>query len=178
MLKRQTVCQRLQDHCSTPPTTLSKKQTRAVFTPKRTPDLAIPDSSNLMALGALFVLPRELWDEIYSHVCDDGFSFSENFSHQYHQKWIGWGSLSMLQTCKPMRDEFLIILYSQGIFKLCRSFRSLKIKRSDIPFLDDISNVEITMNLLSTINSFYLLEPRFWNEGRNAAAHSRDILRS
>ncbi len=125
--------------------------TKALSLKKELPPLLFKDASkqavskafNLESLGTLSTLPRELRDEIYSYMCNQRcpYEFLENGT-----KWCGLG-LSMLKVSKAIREEFLTVLYTKGVFVIHRYWYVLKIRRTDIPFFNDISNIQISLDL-------------------------------
>lgn len=133
---------------------LSKKEARALrkkLTSRPLKDvgkLATSNASNFTPLGKLSILPRELRDEIYSHVCSEGFSYDLGIGsgRKGSQIWRGLG-LSMLQVSNAIREEFQAVLYSKGVFDIGYNSGSIQIKRRDIPFVNDILNIKITVIL-------------------------------
>ena len=126
---------------------LFKKRT----TPKISPEPATPKSSNFTPLGHFSLLPREIRDEIYSHICRQGspFEFKDYDSSlcQHRRRWRGQG-LSMLQVSRAIREEFSIVLFSKGVFRIWDSTCQPRTQYSKIPFMDQISNIEISLDLL------------------------------
>lgn len=53
----------------------------------------------------------------------------------------------MLRVSKAIREEYRAVLFSKGIFAMSHPFHSHEIQRRDVPFIDDISNVKISLNL-------------------------------
>ena len=95
------------------------------------------------------MLPRELRDEIYSHVCSEGSAFQFNYGRLARGgrcKWQGSG-LPMLQVSRPIREEFMIVLFSKGVFKVTHTPWYDWIQLGDFPFMDDISNIEFFLCL-------------------------------
>ena len=107
-----------------------------------------PDCSSPTPFGTLSILPRELRDEIYRHLLNRQwpYYFSDDSPDEDIQKWMGNG-LSMLSTCKTIREEFLTVLCSERFFLLNHYSLSNKIQHSDIPFLYMISNVIIGLDV-------------------------------
>ena len=116
--------------------------------PKEDTDkLATSKTSNFTPLGDLSVLPRELRDEIYSHVCNEGFSYNFHdgggiLGDKGSQIWCGLG-LPMLKVSNGIRDEFQAVLHSKGVFEIGENTGSIPIQRNDIPFVNDILNITV-----------------------------------
>lgn len=145
----------------------SKDEARAL-NQKITPHLknhprkpAIPKSTSLGPLGTLSILPCELRDLIYGYVCNQEYSYwfndrSSDSEFQYPgrsdcRKWeIETENLSMLQESKPIREEFLSVLCSEVVFKIGYSD---KLQRNDVPFVNDISNIQLFLDLYPEIEN-------------------------
>ena len=107
-----------------------------------------PDTPTLTPLGRFSVLPRELRDHIYFQICNKGSPFefpnySQARAYKDRRKWLGKG-LSMLGLSKAIREEFSMVLFSKGIFKVYSSSWKSETPRSEIPFVDDVSNIVIS----------------------------------
>ena len=121
---------------------------------KHTNNPAIPIPTPLANLGTLSILPREIRDEIYRNACnqDGSYLFNvqgymsrfEDHEPNYCKKWE-IESISMLQVCKVIRKEFFSVLCSEGVFEI--SCHRDKVRRSDIPFMKDISNIYFVLNM-------------------------------
>ena len=110
--------------------------------PKDTSELAVSKAFNLESLGTLSILPRELRDEIYSHMCNQTcpYRFVKPACWLTGLKWDGKGRF-MLEVSKAVRKEFLTVLYSKGVFEMDQHSVLPYTQRSDIPFFNDISNI-------------------------------------
>lgn len=125
--------------------------------PKCAHNPAKPNVIPLTALGTLSILPREVRDEIYSQVCkqeywylDEGTWLSYRQSNSF---WNGQSlpNLPILRVCKVIREEFLPVLYYEGAFEINQSSFSPKTQRSDIPFVNEISNIKIVLSLVQGV---------------------------
>ncbi len=126
--------------------------------PKDTSELAVSKAFNLESLGTLSILPRELRDEIYSHMCNQTcpYRFVEPACWLTGLKWDGKGR-SMLEVSKAVRKEFLTVLYSKGVFEMDQHSVLPYTQRSDIPFFNDISNIQSSLDLADILYEAELL---------------------
>lgn len=123
--------------------------------PKTCPNPSIPKPATLAPLGTLSILPRELRDHIYSHVCDQGYSYSfmgySRYQHRY--LWMEF-NFPMLRVCRAIREEFFGSLFSNRFFEIKHHVFSLETQRSHIPFLNDISKVRFVLDLYYMSDDF------------------------
>ena len=70
-------------------------------------------------LGTLSMLPREIRDETYRHVCSTKWYLSS--PSRSHCKWHGESNtvLPTMTLSKSIRQEFLAILYAESLFVIC-----------------------------------------------------------
>lgn len=115
--------------------------------PKPSLNPQTPASTTPTPLGTLSVLPRELRDEIYSHVCEREYEFGR-FSDRLHRKWHSNGNtdLPMLTLSKTIREELLAVLHAEAVFSIrsARYFQNKAWTRNDIPFIDHIQRVGLS----------------------------------
>ncbi len=132
-----------------------KKKAHTLRAPKANPkdlvEVTTPISTPLTPLGTLSLLPRELRDEIYSHLCKHSFYF--NSWPKYHSKWeskdVTPHHLSMSAVSKHIRHEFLPIVYAEAVFTILDEclLGECVWARHDIPFVDHIQNLELRTSL-------------------------------
>lgn len=113
------------------------------------PTMSEPD--DLASLGTLSVLPRELRNHIYSHVCSPSYYYTAWYDKSRltdRQIWYGDSedSLSLLVS-KTMHAEYRSVVYSEGFFEIDRFAFSDEIQRNYMPFVNDICNVSIILDL-------------------------------
>lgn len=109
------------------------------------------ETADLASLGTLSILPRELRNQIYSHVCSPSYYYTTWYDISRltdRQIWYGDSedSLSLLVS-KTMHAEYRSVVYSEGFFEIDRFAFSDKIQRSYMPFVNDICNVSIILDL-------------------------------
>ena len=100
-------------------------------------------------LGALAILPRELRDEIYGHICDQDYYFNgESVLPCRIQFPVGrssiWYSIkNMVTLSTTIRREFLATLHANAVFNFSVPIGEVSKTqtRNDIPFVDHIKNV-------------------------------------
>ncbi len=133
-----------------------EKKARTLRAPKENHkylvEIITPRTIPFTPLGTLSVLPRELREEIYSHLCNHNFYF--NSSRKYpHSKWqskdVTAHHLSMSAVSKHIRQEFLIIVYAEAvlIFRDECLLSDYVWQRQNISFVDHIQNLELRTSL-------------------------------
>lgn len=113
--------------------------------------ITMAETADIAPLGTLSILPRELRNQIYSHVCSPSYYYTTWYDKSRmtdRQIWYGESedSLSLLVS-KMMHAEYRSVLYSDGLFEIDRFAFSNKIQRNYMPFVNDICNVSILLDL-------------------------------
>lgn len=129
---------------------------------------ATRESVPLTPLGTLSIFAREARDEIYRHVCKQEYWYLEEGTwlsyRQSNSFWKGQRlhKLPILQVCKTICEEFLPVLCSEGEFEINQSSFSYKTQRSDVPFVNEISNIKIVLSLTQGAIHYTDGSPNSW----------------
>ena len=148
---------------------------------KKNPSRTKKSTPPLTPLGRFAVLPRELRDHIYFYICNNKSPFdfpnysSERTNHKDRRKWLGKG-LSMLRVSTAIREELSMVLFSKGIFKVYESSWRRGTLRSEIPFVDHISNIVISLDLYALLYAFSKSSPLSDNEEENISKTQVDAI--
>ena len=108
----------------------------------------------LTPLGTLAVLPRELRDQIYSHVRNRKYQMG-SYQKGPCRKWrsVDGSIISVATFSNVMREELLAVICSEAVFRICDGYQYYTYsnnkpwRRDGIPLLDRIQNLEISATL-------------------------------
>ena len=141
-----------------PPTATGEAVTSSKTMPEHSlspvPGRELPTSKVPTPLGALSILPRELRDKIYGHLCDKGNYFDGDSILPYRRLYLGnpspWYSMRDMATLSTtIRREFLAILHADAVFNFWVPIGEVPKRRTrdEIPFCDQIKNVRWAISL-------------------------------
>ena len=105
------------------------------------------NSTHLSSLGMLSALPRELRDEIYKITLDDNTGECILYDPSDPLKRLLNDYLEILHTSRAVRQEALATLHKYRAFRMEFADWSRYRGRSEVPFLDHISNVTLNCDL-------------------------------
>lgn len=119
----------------------------------------MPASTCPTPLGTLSILPREVRDEIYRHVCGHKYYLTSPFDPGPYFKWRT-NDLATLPTVAPSKiicQEFLAALFAETIFGIhdTACIGNKPWRRDEIPFIDQVQNIVYSRSLIARSDEEY-----------------------
>ena len=124
--------------------------------------MSTDEEPTLTPLGKLAILPRELRDQIYSHVRNRKYQMG-SYQRGSYRKWrsVDGSNMPMVTFSNAMREEFLAVVCTEAVFRICDGYHYKSYcedkpwTRNGIPLLDQIRNLEVSATLGGASDQWY-----------------------